>query len=136
MSSYALFLDDIRIPLTTRHVYMPPYNWEIAKTYNEFVRLITEKGLPYFISFDHDLSHEHYPFNEPDGGRSNPNVIPYDTYKEKTGYHCALWLIDYCAKNKLKLPQFQVHSMNPIGKKNIENVLTHMVLPVYPTDSN
>jgi hypothetical protein len=60
---------------------------------------------------------------EEDGGVSNPNTIPYDSYKEKTGYHCAKWLVEYCLDKNLKLPDFQVHSMNPVGKANIQSYL-------------
>lgn len=119
--SYALFLDDIRTPMSTKHVEIPSYNWVVIKNYKLFVKEITENGLPYFISFDHDLSFEHYPVSE-----QNPNEkIPYESYEEKTGYHCAKFLIEYCQNKNLKLPAFQVHSMNIVGKENILSILNH-----------
>lgn len=45
------------------------------------------------------------------------------TFKEKTGYSCAKWLLDYCMDNKLLLPKhILVHSMNPIGGENIKSL--------------
>ena len=42
---------------------------------------------------------------------------------EKTGFHCAKWLVDYCLDNDLRLPPFQVHSANPVGRQNIQSYL-------------
>jgi hypothetical protein len=116
-----LFLDDNRTPydvfkLTINPVY-EKNDWEIVKTHAEFVSYIETNGLPDIISFDHDLSFEHY-LEENQSG-----TIDYNLLNEKTGYHCAAWLIEYCTKNKLKLPQCLVHSMNPIGSENIKNIL-------------
>lgn len=48
------------------------------------------------------------------------------TFSEKTGYDCAKWLVDYCIDNKLTLPKHvYVHSMNPVGKKNIQMLFTN-----------
>lgn len=117
-----LYLDDLRVPTQT---YKETLNcqWMIAKSYQEFVDLITKHGVPEFISFDHDLSFEHYPISEPDGGLKNGLTIPYDSYSEKTGLHCAKWLVDYCMDRNLRLPVFKVHSMNPVGRVNIQSYL-------------
>lgn len=58
-----------------------------VRNYYDFVAWIKIVGMPAFISFDHDLAFEHYPFSDP-----NPTVteIPYDSYKEKTGYHARI----------------------------------------------
>lgn len=84
-----LFLDDIR---KTPEDYLRVYD------YNEFVEFIKTKGLPDFISFDHDLG------------------------EGKTGYDCAKFLVEFCMDCDLKLPEFIVHSQNPIGKENIEKL--------------
>ena len=44
-------------------------------------------------------------------------------HKEKTGYECAIWLVDYCMDNNLKLPNYYCHSMNPVGKDKIVGLL-------------
>lgn len=120
--SYQLFLDDERIPRQVKWVELPLGPWIIVRSYKEFVEYIERHGMPNFISFDHDLSWEHYPAFEKDGGIKSPKVIPYDIYTEKTGYDCAKWLIDYCEDNELPLPKWAVHSMNPIGKQNITSL--------------
>lgn len=119
--SYNIFLDDIRYPVTTLHVNLPLVEWTIVRSYDEFVRTIKQRGLPKLITFDHDLASIHYPTSEDE--MSLNHRIQYDSMKEKTGYHCALWLIDYCMDNGYWLPEFMVHSMNPAGKRNIIQVL-------------
>ena len=115
---YKLFLDDYRNP---RDVYPTTSNgeWVIARSYNEFVQIITDRGLPFHINFDHDLADEHYPRRDTEGC-----PIDYSRHTEKTGYACALWLIDYCLKHgRDRLPECHVHSANPVGRANIEQLL-------------
>lgn len=100
---YNLFLDDMRNP---NKFLDDVRTWEIAKSYTEFVKIIQARGMPGFISFDHDL-----PYQNPE----HP--------VEKSGYDCARWLIEYCMKTSQPLPEFQVHSMNPNGKINIQCLL-------------
>lgn len=107
--SYKLFLDDVRYPSHVTWVEMPNGPWVTVRNYNDFVKHITSNGLPEFIAFDHDLGEEHYIVGKP----------KYDEYKEKTGYDCAKWLIEYCLDNSKLFPKYVVHSMNPIGKMNI-----------------
>ena len=116
-----LFLDDVRsaemvFMNTIDPIYENNDEWEIVRSFNEFVSYIEENGLPEFISFDHDLDFEHYKLE-------NQQDIDYDKMEIKTGFHAAQWLINYCADNKLKLPNFKVHSMNLAGKRNIERIL-------------
>lgn len=111
---YRLFLDDIREP---NQVFKTTANheWTTVRSYEGFVQTIKEKGLPFMVSFDHDLADVHYPFNNPHVGAD----IPYDSYKEKTGYHAAQWLVTHCLDNNLELPKWNVHSANPVGRQNI-----------------
>ncbi len=109
---YKLFLDDIRNPKEINWVKLPDGPWVIVRNYNEFVKCIMDKGLPEFVAFDHDLSDEHYGVD--------PNK---SEFIEKTGYHCAKWLIDYCIDNNKLFPNYVVHSMNPIGKMNIMSIV-------------
>ena len=91
-----LYLDDIRIPKNK--------GWVIVRSYNEFVDWIEKNGLPSEISFDHDL------------GEDNT----------KTGYDAAKWLGQYCWDNGLPIPNWNVHSANPVGKENIEGYLNNI----------
>jgi hypothetical protein len=91
-----LYLDDIRTPKTK--------GWDIVRSYDEFVKWIEENGLPDKVSFDHDL------------GEAGT----------KTGYDAAKWLVHYCYSNGLPfLPEYNVHSANPVGKANIESYLSN-----------
>ena len=85
-----LYLDDLR---TTPEGFDRVYNYE------EFVTYLERKGLPDFISFDHDLG------------------------EDFSGYDCAKYLVEYCLTHQLPLPNYQVHSQNPVGKENIERLL-------------
>jgi hypothetical protein len=116
---YKLFLDDERDPFKVTWVEMPLGPWEIVRSYAEFVKTITEKGLPIFVAFDHDLADEHYRRSMYNPDRHYSNYYTDGTFKEKTGYECAVWLVNYCIDNNTDFPQYVVHSMNPIGKENI-----------------
>jgi hypothetical protein len=110
---YNIFLDDIRVPSDVTWVSVPKKDYLIVRNYDLFVKTIKHKGIPDFISFDHDLADQHY-----GDGLKNDN-IKYDKYTEKTGYDCAKWLVNYCGENNLNLPEYMVHSLNPVGAKNI-----------------
>lgn len=130
--SYRLFLDDVRDPNT---FLKDIRTWTVARTYSQFVNTITEQGLPKFISFDHDLGEEHYlsviagdlypgkKWSDLSIEEAKTVPIPYEKYKEKTGYDCAKWLIEYCMDHNLPFPNYQVHSHNPIGRENIYKLL-------------
>lgn len=72
-------------------------DWIIVRSYDDFALIIEEFGVPEFISFDHDLGEN-----------------------SATGYACAKWLVGYCIGAGEKIPDFYVHSQNPVGKANIE----------------
>jgi NAD+-processing family protein with receiver domain len=129
--AYKLFLDDYRDPSDcATYMYRelgfnnPIYldgNWTIVRNYDQFVNWIIVHGIPDLISFDHDLADDHYPVHP----ESVQGHINYAKFTEKTGYHCAQWLVEYCMDKGKKLPLYIVHSMNPVGKDNIENLLAN-----------
>jgi hypothetical protein len=130
-----LFLDDLRIPKDA--IGLVPSNlnqfywendWDIVRSYDEFVSYITKNGLPDFISFDHDLADDHYNdlFSDENWVKDDSDIVlKYDEYKEKTGFECAKWLVDFCLDNGSQIPNTIVHSANPVGKKNIESYLAN-----------
>lgn len=126
--SYKLFLDDERLPSVAywinnsvqsmgNNIYLEN-EWVIVRNYNEFVEHITKNGLPYLISFDHDLADEHYIKPIVNG------IIPYSEYAEKTGADCARWFCYYFLDNHRneKFPQILIHSMNNYGSMNIASI--------------
>jgi hypothetical protein len=119
--SYLLFLDDDRLPRNVTWVGMPAVSesaWTIVRSYDEFISCIQKIGVPQFVSFDHDLGDNAYAAaargDEEYGG-------------EKTGFHCAEWLVNYCHDNDKEFPIFQVHSMNPSGGKRIRDCIQDAV---------
>jgi len=104
-----LFLDDLRKTSEAKNP-LGVRNWVVARSIDEAKALVQARGAPTVISFDHDLG--------PEEGND--------------GYSFAKWLVDkdldaYEA-NKDFLPpnfKFQVHSANPIGAENIENLLNN-----------
>jgi hypothetical protein len=124
MERYNLFLDDIRDPSVCMHYktkYMPDNRreytmseWIIARSYKEFQETIVSKfseGMfPGLISFDHDLADVHY---DPESFSESFQ------YHEETGADCANFIVKFCLDNELNLPEFYVHSANPLGAQRI-----------------
>jgi hypothetical protein len=95
--SYALFIDDLRIPKTVS----PCEERKIVRTSGEAISYVKEHGVPNYISFDHDL-----------GG-------------EDTAIKFVDWLIEYDLDGHINISNlmYHVHSANPVGKLNIESKL-------------
>ena len=135
MSNYNLFLDDkflpeqiANLPKTNEkdRIRYRTYIWKIANTYEEFVNIVKEHGIPGIVSFDHDLAEEHWDFIYTDENwfkQDDAIMIDYDIFKIKTGYHAAEWLIEHCSFIGKEMPICLVHSQNEVGRKNIENLL-------------
>ena len=97
---YKLFIDDERYPPTSYDGVI----WIIARSSADAIECVSLQGIPEYISFDHDLGGEDtsmqflkWLFEASDfANNSQPQMVPFSWY---------------------------VHSMNPIGKKNIEAYL-------------
>ena len=119
VNKYNLFLDDFRMPkdvffYTTLALYNKT-EWVIVRNYDEFVKCVKENGIPEIVSFDHDLADIHY--------EQQANIEYRDDAEEKTGYHCAKWMINYCLDNNLDIPKMVlIHSMNTVGSRNIQSL--------------
>jgi len=129
---YVLLDDDVfRTPqsiyeYTNNEIYLK-YPWTIVRNYDAFVKDTLINGVAVAYSFDHDLGDAHYACQK---------HIDYDKFVEKTGFHCAKWLIDYCLDTDLELPEeIYIHSMNVVGAMNIKSLFTSFY-KVYPTDSD
>jgi hypothetical protein len=113
---YNLFLDDERFPKDVTWIKLPDVQWNIVRSYKEFVKTIINLGIPNIVSFDHDLADEHYP-------TPNVELCVYDSYREKTGYHAADWLANRCYLDNRKFPEYYIHTMNPVGYENIKSII-------------
>lgn len=98
--TYKLFLDDERLPVEG--------NWVVVRNYDAAVVAVETLGMPYYISFDHDLG------------------------DSRTGYDFAKYLVEYDLLHdvwrKSEDFSYYVHSQNPIGKENIERYLESYLL--------
>jgi hypothetical protein len=119
-----LFLDDVR-QVKDACNYMPnpkvywEDGWDIVRSYSEFVDYIKKNTLPELVSFDHDLADVHYEVDFNDWIDFTADQLGV----EETGLDCAKFLVEYCEENSLKLPEYLVHSANPVGRSNIRGYL-------------
>jgi hypothetical protein len=99
---WKMFLDDERYPIGG---LWPDTNegWIICRHETDVAFHVAMLGMPYHISFDHDL------------GAGVP-----------TGMDIAKTMVQWDMDGKFRFPDgfsFYVHSQNPVGKKNIESYL-------------
>lgn len=98
---YVVWLDDERpISKRIREKFQDTHRFVICKNFNQaqlWLREIEafEFGVEIIVCFDHDL-----------GG-------------VKTGYDLAKWIVE----NEVKLAGYEVHTMNPVGRQNITQLL-------------
>ena len=111
-----LYLDDVRTILDT--------GWIIVRSYDEFTQFISKNGIPELISYDHDLMFEHIEYYNNNIMNDINHSINYDSFKYETGYDCAVWLIEYCLDNNIKMKcDTFIHSQNPAGAANIKSLI-------------
>lgn len=104
---YKLYLDDLRYPDGCPE-------WRIARNYHDAVWMVKNYGIPYHISFDHDLG-------------------PSDD-REFTGFDFAKWFGYHVLDNGLVLPDnftYNVHSANPVGAANITGFMVSFLRDGY-----
>jgi hypothetical protein len=121
ITNYNLLVDDIRVPNEIYWANLPKdKHYTVVRSYQQFIEIITLRGIPQFVSFDHDLG----PYSYSEYSNSiKTGYINYENIQEMTGLDCAKWLVNYCIEKNLPFPEYIVHSMNPIGKKNIESYI-------------
>lgn len=133
---YALYLDDCRNPLGSvtinvgtplDPVQMETLPWAVPRSYDEFVQVLTERGMPAFISFDHDLDEEH--MKEYFAMKDNGDVIiDYDKFEVKTGLDCCKYMVDMALSMNQIPAAINLHTHNSYGLKNMKEYLKS-VLP-------
>lgn len=107
---WKLFVDDVR-DLTWVYPDANPDEWVVCRSVLEAATAISRLGWPSFVSFDHDLGLD----------------VP-------TGYDLAKILIELdldTPSNEDGMPKdfgFAVHSANPVGRANIEAMLTRYLV--------
>ena len=88
-----VYLDDLREPKGQYDIILRSYD-----AFVEYVKSVGEKIGDHYISFDHDLG------------------------EEMSGYDCAKFLINWCLDNEYDVPDYNIHSANPVGTENIESL--------------
>lgn len=93
--SYNLFIDDERFPPNDGR------EWVIARSSQEAIFTVVARGVPIFVSYDHDL-----------GG-------------DDTSIRFITWMIDRYLDGELgTFPvDYAIHSQNPVGARNIAELL-------------
>lgn len=121
---YSVYLDDIRMPADSYNYTKNPIhnkeNWTIVRNYDQFVskleQVAAEGATLGSVSLDHDLCSDHM-------------EVPFEVWNdytadqlglEMTGLDCAKYLTDFIDRNNMPTPGIICHSMNPVGKKRIE----------------
>ncbi|MFZ4575722.1 MAG: cyclic-phosphate processing receiver domain-containing protein [Phycisphaerales bacterium] len=92
MKSWCLYLDDLRSPPADGRDYL------VARTPDEAMGLIRARGLPAFMSLDHDL-----------GPDLDTMQFLQSLYRE--------------FPHPPSFPEYHVHSANPVGRANIISFL-------------
>lgn len=117
MGVNGIFLDDERLPTDVTWVEYPNnILWLVKNRATDFMSCISQTAREDFknlvISFDHDIQ----------------SYTPEGT--EETGYDCLKYLVNYLIElgvDKDGLPSVYFHTMNPIGKKNMESYWNNFV---------
>lgn len=94
---FLLFVDDIRHP--TEYIDTESVT-VVARDYDNAIEIIqhcSEHGIPVRISLDHDLG------------------------SEKSGYDICKYIVEHNILNV----RYRIHSMNPVGRDNMEQLLSH-----------
>lgn len=125
-----LFLDDTRNPSAAwlhddatsleKKSHISNHKWEVVRSYDAFVRWIDMNGIPIVVSFDHDLdSQAMLQFED----ALSSGFIDYVKFQNKTGKHCAEYLVNKCFELGEPIPKYYVHSANHLARPVITKIL-------------
>jgi hypothetical protein len=105
--TYRMFIDDERFPPNDGK------EWVIVRSSYEAMAMVADRGVPNFISYDHDL------------GEKDTSII---------FIHWMMYL--YLDGDISVFPtEFAVHSQNPVGARNITALLLNFIETVNPVSA-
>ena len=104
---FGLWLDDER----------SPHNGFLEKVDSYFVATSYEDAIFYLANFTDDDNYENLYVS-----------FDHDLGEEKSGYDFAKYILEH----GIVIGGFSIHSMNPVGAKNIYQLLTHYGYQFYP----
>ena len=122
-----LFIDDWRVPrdcatyMWQRKVNCTIFHedWDIVRSYGQFINWIEKNGVPNLVAFDYDLADVEELKEELD----IEEWFSLDENRVWTGLDCAKYLLNYCKENNIKFPDYIIHSVNPDGVEEIKKLL-------------
>ena len=75
--------------------------WTAVQNFEQFKNYIETKGVPDFVSLDHDL-----------GDEPSNNIKKNNGERFESGADCALFLVSYCLRSGIPIPKNYIHSAN------------------------
>ena len=130
---FYLFLDDDRHPSNTylwdencflhEMVNISSNKWVIVRSYDQFVQMVEQIGIPDVISFDNNICGF---FNFDVSEDELEKVFLMEDWRNltiKTGAHCAEWLVNRCKEQNHPIPEYYVHSVNIRARKIIREIM-------------
>lgn len=126
-----LWLDDVRDPQKCgilEKYGIDPNSVDIrwAKSYDDFVWYINEDDYADIVCFDHDLGKDVEIKEREENGLSKRQARKRKK-NIKNGLDCAKYFINFLHVSKAPIPKIIVHSMNPVGKKRIEDEINDFI---------
>ena len=114
-NKYKIFLDDLR---TVEMVYGPGRDseFEIVRNVDDFKKMVEERGVPDYISFDHDL-----------GLRDNGETMD--------AYEVVKWMV-FDKEYDLRNMEFFVHSANPLALGKISSLINNWNKELFSRDEH
>lgn len=107
--NHYIYIDDNREDNTWFNQHLSRAEWYsyICRNYEQtiyFINFIRENDIDahFFLDLDHDL------------GEIDDSLAP-------SGYDICKWVVE----NHIPLVGFHIHSMNPVGRENMRQLLTH-----------
>lgn len=108
--TYNLFIDDIRDPHyreCRQSGVNPRLEWVIARTSEEAKKIVLERGMPERMALDHDLGY----VEVEQAGELTFKVDEVPTFLK--------WLVNEFWNGSDKVPEYTIHSANPVGAQNM-----------------
>jgi ribA/ribD-fused uncharacterized protein len=122
MMKYKLFLDDNRRVKDVTWVTLPNGPWVVARSYEDFIFLVAQYGVPEFVTYDCDLCVEHYRAFFALGQHYVKKYVDFET---KCGIDCVNFLLDYCHAKKENHPPFIIHTKNHYAAEHMFKLISN-----------
>lgn len=127
-----LFLDDVRevreAVVWSENVSLTAISgvsesdWDVVRSYDEFVTYLEHYGIPDVVSFDNDL----YRVDDATDAElliKQFQMVGWQEFKIPTGAHCAQYLVDMCIRNGVDVPTHYIHTFNGVAAPIIKQIL-------------